>query len=77
MAKSTTPKKKSPSAQKVMPSEWWWAVVRLLLGLAQMTGAAMSLCLLLATGINQWSMEAAVATCLCTATSKILFGRRW
>jgi membrane protein YdbS with pleckstrin-like domain len=53
-----------------------WAIVRMILGLAQVMGAAGSLGLLLATGMNRWSLAAAAATCLFTIVSVFLFGDR-
>jgi hypothetical protein len=52
------------------------AVVRLVLGLAQMFGAALSLTLLLQTGINRVTLIATAATSILTTASLLLFGRR-
>jgi hypothetical protein len=46
------------------------------LGLVQIMGATGTLGLLLATGVNRWSLSAAVATCLFTSISVFLFGDR-
>ncbi len=54
----------------------FWAVIRLLLGTAQMFGAAVALTLLLRTGINAWSVTATIITTLCTLFSRALFGNR-
>ncbi len=53
-----------------------WAFVRLALGLGQMSGAVVSFYLLAQTGVNELSLAAAVATCLCTTVSVLLFGSR-
>jgi hypothetical protein len=54
----------------------FWATVRFALGLTQMTGAVVSLYLLLQYGMNEVSLSAVVLTCLCTTVSVLLFGRR-
>jgi hypothetical protein len=57
------------------------ALVRLVLGNAQMLGAVISLLLLLLlllliqAGLNEWSLGSAVGTCLLTTVSVLLFGR--
>lgn len=56
--------------------EWWWAVVRLILGLLQITGATASVWLLLGTGINERSLTTVIVTCVCTTVSVLLFGKR-
>jgi hypothetical protein len=53
-----------------------WALVRLLLGTAQMTGATAALYLLLATGLNEITMGTLLLTCVCTSVSVFLFGGR-
>jgi hypothetical protein len=53
-----------------------WAIVRLVLGQAQMIGAVVSAYLLIRTGMNEFSLGAVVVTCLCTTVSILLFGRR-
>ena len=53
-----------------------WAVVRILLGLGQMSGAIVSFCLLIEIGINELSLGMVVATCLLTCVSVLLFGRK-
>jgi hypothetical protein len=53
-----------------------WAIVRLVLGQAQMIGAVVSAYLLISTGMNEVSLGAVVVTCLCTTVSVLLFGRR-
>jgi hypothetical protein len=40
-----------------------------------MMGAVFALSLLLQTGVNSWSIGAAVLTCLLTSISVFLFGR--
>lgn len=54
----------------------FWCGIRLILGLAQMTGAVISLMLLLRTGLNTWSIAAASLTTLCTFVSRTLFHAR-
>jgi hypothetical protein len=49
------------------------AIVRILLGTAQIMTAAVSAYLLLQTGINEWSLVAVVVTALLVALSKTLF----
>jgi hypothetical protein len=53
-----------------------WAVVRVILGQAQMMGAIASFCLLVQTGVNALSLGAVVVTGLLTTTSMLLFGSR-
>jgi hypothetical protein len=53
-----------------------WALVRLTLGMMQMTGAVVSFYLLLRTGMNDLSLSAVAFTCLCTTVSVLLFGGR-
>ena len=53
-----------------------WAVVRIILGLGQMIGAIVSVCLLIEIGINEWSLGMVVGTCLLTCISVLLFGRK-
>jgi hypothetical protein len=53
-----------------------WAVVRLLLGQAQMIGAVAAAYLLIQTGMNELSLGAVVFTCACTTVSVLLFGGR-
>lgn len=50
-----------------------WAVVRMVLGLAQMMGAEASLYLLLQTGMSTLSLGAVVITRLLTTSSVLLF----
>ncbi len=52
------------------------ATLRLVLGVAQMTGAALSAALLLFSGVNKVSLGVAMATCFLTGLSVTLFGRR-
>ena len=58
------------------PKEKAWAVVRMILGLAQMMGAVGSFYLLVQTGMSVLSLGAVAATCLLTTMSVLLFGRR-
>ena len=53
-----------------------WTVVRVILGLAQMAGALISVTLLLRTGMTTRSLAAVVLTSLCTTVSVLLFGNR-
>ena len=65
-----------PHGEKPTPKELAWAIVRLVLGLGQMTGAVVALMLLVQTGVNSLSFGAVILTCLLTTTSVLLFGRR-
>ena len=56
--------------------EWWWALARLALGLAQMAGAVAAVGLLLGSGPTALALGAVVFTCLCTTLSVLLFGGR-
>ncbi len=51
-----------------------WALVRALLGVAQMTGAAVAAVLLARSGVTPASLAAGVATSLLTTVSVLLFG---
>ena len=51
-----------------------WAIARIVLGMGQTFGAVFSFVLIFKTGINQWSLTAAVLTCLLTTVSVLLFG---
>jgi hypothetical protein len=51
-----------------------WALVRFLLGLAQMMGAVMGAYLLVTTGMNELSLGIVLSTCVCTTISVFLFG---
>lgn len=53
-----------------------WAIVRVLLGLAQITGATVALQLLLQSGFGRWSFGALMMTGACTTASLLLFGNR-
>lgn len=53
-----------------------WAALRLILGLLQMGGAALSMALLLNTGLNTRSLTCVVITGLFTTLSVLLFGSR-
>jgi len=53
-----------------------WAIVRLALGILQMTGAALALGLLAAGGATRASLTVVVLTGLMTTLSVLLFGRR-
>ena len=53
-----------------------WAIVRTVLGVAQVFGATLSFVLLLQTGVNSLTLGAIIITGLLTTTSVLLFGRR-
>jgi hypothetical protein len=53
-----------------------WAIVRLTLGILQMTGAGLALGLLAAGGVTRASLTVVVLTGLMTTLSVLLFGRR-
>jgi uncharacterized membrane protein (UPF0136 family) len=53
-----------------------WAVVRIVLGLAQVMGATLALYLLVQTGTSGLTIAAVVVTGLLTAGSTLLFGGR-
>jgi hypothetical protein len=57
-------------------SERRWGFVRLVLGVLQVFGAALTLTLLALTGMSQLSLGAAIATGLFTTISILLFGGR-
>lgn len=52
-----------------------WALLRLVLGFAQMGGAVVSLVLLLTLGTHLWTLIAAFSTTALTALSVFLFRR--
>lgn len=56
------------------PSERRWAIVRYLLGMAQMFGATFSAVLLFLTGVNSLSLGGVIITGLLTIASVLLFG---
>lgn len=53
-----------------------WALLRLLLGFAQLFGTSLSLVLLFLTGVTTVALTALVLTGLCTAVSVLLFGAK-
>ena len=53
-----------------------WAVLRLVLGFAQISGSVTAFVLLLQTGFNRISLAVVVLTGLCTTVSVLLFGGR-
>jgi hypothetical protein len=65
-----------PRGDRQARKEKAWAVVRLLLGQAQIIGAVASAYLLLTTGLNELSLGFVVFTCGCTTVSVLLFGGR-
>lgn len=58
------------------PPERRWALLRLLLGFAQLFGTCLSLVLLFLTGVTTVSLTAVVLSGLCTGLSVLLFGAR-
>jgi hypothetical protein len=62
-----------PEGNRPTSKEKAWAVVRLVLGQAQMIGAVVALYLLIQTGMNALSLGAVVVTCLFTTISVLLF----
>jgi hypothetical protein len=57
-------------------TERWPALVRLALGITQMSAAAFALGLLAAEGVTARALAAAVIACTITTVSVLLFGRR-
>jgi len=53
-----------------------WAIVRTVLGVAQVFGASFSFVLLIQTGVNSLTLGAIIITGLLTTISVLLFGRR-
>jgi hypothetical protein len=53
-----------------------WAIVRLALGIAQMTGASTGAVLVVLTGVTPWSLGVAAAVTALTVFSIRLFARR-
>lgn len=51
-----------------------WALIRIVLGLAQMTVAAAAILLLVKQGITPAALVAAVLACVLTSVSVMLFG---
>lgn len=56
------------------PSAHRWAILRIILGAAQILVACLALGLLLRTGFTTPALAAVVLTCLCTSFSVLLFG---
>jgi len=66
------------AAPELTPDEdrqFWWAVVRLLLAVAQIAGATASLIFLINTGTSKMTIVSVIATGLVTLLSRILFSR--
>jgi len=59
---------------KTHNSDRFWVLVRMILGMAQITGAATALLLLVHTGLNGIVLGVALFTCVLTTTSVLLFG---
>jgi hypothetical protein len=53
-----------------------WTIIRLTLGVMQMTAAAVALGLLVAGGVTALALILVVLTCLLTTISVVLFGTR-
>ena len=53
-----------------------WAVVRLVLGIGQMVGAATAVLLMISGGFSELALGAVVVTCVLTTISIVLFGSR-
>lgn len=53
-----------------------WAVVRIVLGTLQVTAATTGVILLVRSGVNEFSIGAAVVASILTLTSVLLFRRR-
>jgi hypothetical protein len=53
-----------------------WAVLRFLLGNAQMFMAVVAIVLLLKSGVNVWSITAVLVASILTVTSRLLFRKR-
>lgn len=51
-----------------------WAVLRLVLGVAQMIGAVAALLLIITMGLKGLALAAVVITCVLTTVSVLLFG---
>ena len=60
----------------VVQKERRWAWIRLLLGLAQMFGAILSLTLLVLTGVTSAALTVVAVTGFLTTVSIVLFGGR-
>lgn len=56
--------------------EHLWVSVRLVLGLLQMLGAALSVILLVLTGMTAVALTAVTVTCALTSISVLLFGAK-
>jgi hypothetical protein len=52
---------------------WGWVVCRFILGLAQMVGAVVGVCLLFQTGISGPTLGTFAVTTLLTEVSRLLF----
>jgi hypothetical protein len=61
---------------RVTVAEKRWAIVRLILGQAQIIGATAAGYLLIREGVNNRSMVAVMITCAFTSISVLLFGSR-
>ena len=58
------------------PSERRWAVARLVLGFAQVFGAAFAATLLVQAGVTRIALLVVTLAALCTTVSVLLFGGR-
>lgn len=53
-----------------------WGILRFSLGMVQMAAATIALILLVRTGLSPSTLVAAIATCVATTISVLLFGSR-
>lgn len=65
-----------PARNRPRTKEKAWAVVRMVLGLAQMMAAVVAFSLLFQTGMNALSLGAVVVTCFLTTISVLPFRNR-
>jgi aquaporin Z len=63
--------------ERVTHKERRWVMIRLVLGVAQIVGATISLVLLIRTGVSKLSIEACVVTTFFTIMSRLLFSTAW
>lgn len=68
--------KETPTATKPARVDRRAAILRLALGVAQMSAAAFALGLLASEGVTARALAAAVIACTLTTVSVLLFGRR-
>jgi uncharacterized membrane protein YhaH (DUF805 family) len=66
----------TPSSHRDTNREFWWAILRLLFGVAQIAGATASVLLLLSSGVNKVTVITVAVTGVITVLSRILFSPR-